>query len=54
MTKRRMTALAALAALGLSACGKYGPPERSKPQPVPAAPVEVEPTSPPQEEEKSP
>jgi hypothetical protein len=53
VTTRRLAALVALAALGLAACGKYGPPVRSKPQAVPAAPAEIEPISPEEEEEQS-
>ena len=50
---RRLAALAVLAALFLSACGKYGPPQRREPQAAPAAPAGVEPTSPEEEEEQS-
>ncbi len=41
---RRLAALAALAALGLAACGKYGPPRRSEPQAAaPTAPSQAQP-----------
>jgi predicted small lipoprotein YifL len=33
---RRLAVLAALAALGPAACGRYGPPQRPTPAPVPA------------------